>query len=163
MLPHPSRARSKTIANSLSVLQCDVCGTSFGTLQALSVHRSRTHLEICEARRFLRGTRCDVCGLECHSRYHLIEHGAHKSQICLHNYHLRDCKLTPAEVDALDLAERQRIHTCRLQSKNPRKQPSVAYRSSLPTAPVLRPDGAWLPGDPGHPLGPNRRLLLLTP
>ena len=158
----PSRAKSRTISASLSSWVCGTCGKAFPTRQALGVHNSRQHGELSDVRWYLRGTRCEVCALECHTRYHIIEHVAFKSPVCLSNYVLRDRRLSAPEVEALDEAERQRVESCRKQSANPRRQPLAAYRSSMPAEPVLREDGTWIPGDRGHPLGPNRRLLLLN-
>ena len=82
--------------------------------------------------------------------------------ICLHNLQLRANRLSLEHVQELDQAEVERVKVCRDRSQNPRASPSIAYRRALPVLPILRTDGVWMPGDRGHPLGPNRRLLLLS-
>ena len=157
----PPRSSSRTVAGSLMVWSCEVCGNSFPTRQAMQVHRNRQHWLLSEIRWYLRGTQCEVCALECHTRYHIIEHVAQKSPICRSNYVLRGRRLEPEEVLALDVAETERVRLCRQQSRNPRRLQVPAYRLGFPSLPVLREDGTWVPGDSGHPLGPNRRMLLL--
>ena len=75
--------------------------------------------------------------------------------VCLANLRLRGGRLAEEEVLELDQAEFNRARACRSQA-----QQVAAFRPRLPELPVLRADGAWLPGDKSHPLGRNRRFLL---
>ena len=158
----PPHSSSRTVAGALLVWSCEACGKSFPSRQAMEVHRSRKHWLMSEIRWYLRGTECEVCALECHTRYHIIEHVAHKSPICRANYLLRGQRLEPDFVLAFDSAETERGRACRQQSRNPRRLAVPAHRRRLPSLPVLREDGTWVPGDSSHPLGPNRRMLLLA-
>ena len=154
----PSRL-SKTVAGAAEQWQCSVCQAVFASKQSLSVHQYRKHWHLSEVRRYIDGTTCAVCNLECHTRFHIIEHVASKSPVCLLNYKLRNLIVPECRVEHLDQIERDRVAACQGSAAG-RRQPTVAYRSCMPVMPVLRPDGVWMPGDPGHPLGPNRRFLL---
>ena len=158
----PPRSTSRTVDGSLSVWPCEVCGKSFPSCQALQAHRSRQHWLLSDIRWYLRGTQCEVCALECHTRYHIIEHVGHKSPTCRLNYILRGQRMGPGETLALDAAETERVRICRLQSRNPRHLLVPAHRRNLPLLPVLREDSTWVPGDRGRPLGPNRRMLFVS-
>ena len=154
----PSRA-SRTLMQAGERFSCSLCSAVFASKPALATHRARKHWELSEVRKYITSTRCDVCSLECHTRYHIIAHVAFKSPICLHNYRLRNTIVPDWQIQQLDQIERERIKECRARSMCYRRQPVAAYRPGMPARPVLRPDGAWLPGDPSHPLGPGRSLL----
>lgn len=154
----PAKA-SRTILSSSGPWVCSHCSDAFGSFSALCSHSARKHWYKCEARRYVHTTHCPVCCLECHTRTRVVQHIAHSSPVCLANLQSRGSVLTDDEVLRLDQEEHCRVRTCQVRS-----QPAAAYRPRLPDLPVQRADGSWWhPGDSGHPLGANRRLLLHAP
>ena len=145
----PPERVSRTVVRVGLIWSCDLCMSVFASKQALSVHRARKHWQTCEARKYIDGTCCRVCGLECHTRHHIIDHISCKSPICLLNYRLRGEQVPPDVIEGLDAAEFARVKACK---GNSRRQPRAAFRPALPSRPVLRPDDVWVLGTTLIPL-----------
>ena len=155
----PARASRTVVAVGASHV-CLHCSLSFASHAALCSHNAHKHWHICEARRYVRTTQCPVCCLECHTRSRVVHHIGYRSPVCMDNLRIRNDVLPSDEVESLDRAEHDRIRSCQSHSQ---LSSAAAYRANLPVVPVRRADGSWWrPGDRGHPLGPNRRLLLHT-
>jgi len=139
-----------------SQLACHYCGHSCHSLQQLNLHMFKAHQVRNLMRLYVRGTHCEVCLKEFHSRERALNHVRYRSAACRANLLFRGPVLSDDEASTLEGHERERNVALARAGKRRHHASTPAVQLQGPLLPIL------LLGDGlgnHHPLGIGHSYL----
>ena len=89
-----------------SIIDCQICGLGFGSLQQLNLHMFKAHDVRNPLRVYVSTTHCCVCLKEFHTRERALNHVRYRSATCQSNLLLRGPIITADEATMLEESER---------------------------------------------------------
>ena len=148
-------AVTKSQAAMVTLWPCVECGVDCGSRQQLAVHTSRKHGLNTSIRAWVRGTCCEVCLVEFHTRDRLVAHLAYRSEICRLNVLRVQQPLSDDELKALDVAARGDVRVLVASGRRRCHAVHKCFRTCGPLPLTLDPADVVIAG--AHPLGAGRK------